>query len=113
LWPSSAPTPKLYIFPELGAPGLDVVLQVGPHKCRLEENNHLPCSPGHPSADAAQDTVSLLDSKSTPLAHVWLSVHREKLWVPHPWWYSRGRLDGALGSPSWWGAALPTTGGWN
>jgi len=26
---------------------------------------------------------------------------------------SKARLDGALGSLSWWVAALPTVGGWN
>ena len=25
----------------------------------------------------------------------------------------KARLDGALGSVSWWGAALPMAGGWN
>ena len=51
----------------LGAPGLDTVLQMGPHKGRAEEDNH---PAGHLSFDAVQDTVGLLGHKHTLLAHV-------------------------------------------
>ena len=30
-----------------------------------------------------------------------------ELWVPHPWRF-KARLDGVLGSLSWWVTALPT-----
>jgi len=43
----------------LGAPGLDVVVQMGPHEVRAEGDNHLLHPAGHPSVDAAQDTVGL------------------------------------------------------
>ena len=46
----------LCILPVLGAPGLDAVLQMEPHKGRAEGDNHLPLPAGHPSFDAAQNT---------------------------------------------------------
>jgi len=52
---------QLHTPPVLGAPGVDTVLQMGSHKGRVEGDNHnpLPCCAGHPSQDAAQDTVGL------------------------------------------------------
>jgi len=53
----------------LGAPEMNVVLQVGPHESRVEGQNHLPQPDGHTSLDATQDTVGLLDCQHTLLAH--------------------------------------------
>jgi len=41
------------------APGLDAVLQMGPHKGRAEGDSHLCFPAGHPSFDAARDAVGL------------------------------------------------------
>ena len=54
----------------LGAPDLDVGLQVGPHKGRAEGDNHLPPPAAHSSLDAAQDAVGLLGCMCSLLAHV-------------------------------------------
>ena len=42
-----------------------------------EEDNHLPHPAGHPSFDAAQDTVGLLGYKHTLLAHVQLFLYQD------------------------------------
>ena len=60
---------KLYIFPLLGAPGLDTVLQVRPHKSKVEGYNHLPLPAGHSSFEAAKGPVGLQGCKHTLLAH--------------------------------------------
>jgi len=39
--------------------GLDAVLQMGPHKCRADGNNHLSVPADHLSFDAAQDAAGL------------------------------------------------------
>ena len=38
--PPLDPIYELYILPVLGSPGLDTVLQMGPHKSRVEGDNH-------------------------------------------------------------------------
>ncbi|XP_072203490.1 multidrug resistance-associated protein 1-like isoform X2 [Excalfactoria chinensis] len=43
----------------MGAPDLEAVLQMGPHKHKLERDNHLPVPAGHPSSVGAQDTTGL------------------------------------------------------
>jgi len=50
---------KLHVFPELEASGLNAVIQMGPHKGRVQGDNHLTCTAGHPPVDTAQDTVGL------------------------------------------------------
>jgi len=45
--PPLDPLQKPHIFPMLGAPGMDTVLQLGPHKGRVERDNHFPLPPGH------------------------------------------------------------------
>ena len=72
-WPSSGPRQKLHLFPVLGAPDLDAVLQMVPHEGRVERHNHLLRPAGHPS-DAAQDTFGLMGCKCTLLAHVKLFI---------------------------------------
>jgi len=42
----------------------------------------------------------------------WHWLTRE-LWVPHLRRWLKARLDGALGSLSWWEAALPIAWSWN
>jgi len=54
-----------HILPVLGAPGLDTALQMGSHNGRVEGDNHLSLSTGHPSFTAAQGTVGLLGCRST------------------------------------------------
>jgi len=76
LWPPLDLLQQLHIFLVLGAPGLDPVLQLGPHNVRAERDKHLPLPAGHPSLDAAQDTAGLLDCKCTLLAPVDFLIHR-------------------------------------
>ncbi|XP_032300907.1 transcription factor PU.1 isoform X1 [Coturnix japonica] len=68
--PPLDPLQKLHIFPVLGTPDLDTVLQLGPHEGRAEGDNHLPGPAGHPSSDGTQDTIGLGDCKRTLLRHV-------------------------------------------
>ena len=53
---------QLHIFPVLGAPGLDAVLHVGPHKGRVEGDNHLPQPAGF-------QAVSILIQLAEPPSH--------------------------------------------
>ena len=67
----------LHILPVLEAPDLDTVLQMGPHKGRIEEDNPFPFPADYPSVDAAWDTVGLLGCESTLLAHIQLFFHQD------------------------------------
>ena len=49
---------------------------MGSHKSRAEGGNPLPSAAGHPSVDAAQDAVALLDFKHSLLAHVELFIYQ-------------------------------------
>jgi len=60
----------------LGAPELDAILQVGSHESRVKGRNPLPRPTGHPSLDAAHDTVGFLGCRCTLLAHVELLIHQ-------------------------------------
>ena len=53
---------QLCIVPVLGVPGLDTMLQMEPHRGRVEGDSHLPFPSDHLSFDATQDTVGLLGS---------------------------------------------------
>lgn len=68
------PLEQLCIFFVLGSLSLDIVLQVGPHKDRVEENNHLLLPAGLPSFDAVQSTVELPGCML--MGHVQLFVHQ-------------------------------------
>ena len=69
---------KLFlIFLVLGAPGLDAVLQMGPHESRVVWDNPLPFPADHPSFDAVQDTAGILSRKNSLLA---LSEEVHSLW---------------------------------
>jgi len=58
----------------MGAPGLDALLHMEPHKGRAEGDDPLLLPTGCCSVDAAQNTVAgFLDCMHTLLAHVQLS----------------------------------------
>ena len=76
--PPLDPLEQIYGSLVLGAPGLDIVLQVGPHKSRVEGGNHFRCPTGHLSFDASQDTVGLPGSNHILLAHMKLLIHQNK-----------------------------------
>jgi len=62
----------------LWGPSLDAVIPMVPHQHRVQENTHL-CQPaGHPSFDAAQDTVGLLGCKHR-LPCIKLFIHQVPL----------------------------------
>lgn len=54
----------------LGAPELNIVLQVGSHESKIEGKSHLPRCAGHASFDAVQDMVGFLGCKCTLQAYV-------------------------------------------
>jgi len=60
----------LHVSPVLRTPYLDTVLQVSPHQCCAERQDHLPRPAGHTSFDAAQDMVGFLICEGTVLADV-------------------------------------------
>jgi len=67
---------QLRVLLVLGAPELDVGLQVGSHQSRVEGQNSLPQPAGHASLDAVQDTVGLLGCERTLVACVQLFIHQ-------------------------------------
>ena len=69
--------PNSSVLLALGIPDLDIILQMGLHESRVERDNHLPVTAGHPSADAAQDPICFLCCKSTLLAHGQLFTHQD------------------------------------
>ena len=71
---------ELCVLLVLGAPGLDTVLQMGPHNSWVEGDNHLPLPAGHSSFNAAQNTVGLPGCKRALLAHVQLFFPWDQLW---------------------------------
>ena len=66
---------QLHILLEPGAPGLDTVLQMGPHKGRAERDNPLLLQAGHPSVDAIQDTIGLPGCKCILLTLILFFAH--------------------------------------
>jgi len=88
-------------------PKLDVVLQMGSQKHRVEGGNHLPCLASHASFLVAQDMIGFLGCKCTLLAYVQFFMH----WYPqilthHPayicvWdsWCSHGLISQACEGP--------------
>ena len=61
--PPLDPLQQVHVFPVLGSPELDAVLQVGSHESGGEGQNPLPRPASHASFDAAQDTVGFLGCK--------------------------------------------------
>jgi len=51
-------------------------LQVRPHQCRAEGQDHLPRPAGHASFDAVQNTVDFLGCEDTVLVHVQFPIHQ-------------------------------------
>ena len=60
--PPLDPLEQFHIFPVLGAPDLDAVLQMEPHKGRGEKENHLPVPAGHLSSDGKMGQNKQLES---------------------------------------------------
>jgi len=77
--PPLDPLQQLYWLHVLGAPGLDAILQMWPHRDRIEGGNHLPVPAGYASFDAAQGTVGHPGCKHMLLSHIQLFIH----WHPH------------------------------
>jgi len=67
---------QVHVLPVLRIPHLGTVLQVCPHQCRIEVQDHLPRPAAHASLDAAQDKVGFLGCESTLLAHVQFAIHQ-------------------------------------
>lgn len=51
----------------LGFPSLNTVVQMGPHKCRVDGDNHIHGNASYPSSDSVQGSVGLLSCKSNLL----------------------------------------------
>jgi len=51
------------------------VLEVGPHQCTAEWDNHLTQLAGYAVLDAPQDTVGLFDSQGTLLTLIQLAIN--------------------------------------
>jgi len=69
LWPSSGPSPTPPHLSCVGAPDLDAILQVRPHKGRAEgQSPSCPCC--YLCSDGAQDTIGLPGCKHTLLVCV-------------------------------------------
>ena len=58
--PPLVPLQQLCILLVLSSPGWDTILQMGSYQGRVERDNQLLHPGGHPSFNAAQDTVGLL-----------------------------------------------------
>ena len=68
---------KFHTFPVLGAANLNGVLQLRPHKGRVEGGNQLPRPAGHPSSDGTQGTIAFLGCKHTLLVHAKFFIKEE------------------------------------
>ena len=62
-----------------GVPDLVAGLQMGLYEGKVDRENHLSCLAGHPSFDAAQDTVCLpgLQVKEEVRKEIWESVWKD------------------------------------
>lgn len=75
------PLQQLHIFPVLWTPDLDMVLQMGPHKGRVEGDNPLFLPVGHPSFEggycrillALQAAISVFIGSTSQLGMLMLS----------------------------------------
>ena len=86
--PPPDPLQMLHFSPVLRTPVLDAVLKMGPHEGRVEKDNHPPCSAGHPSSDAAYNTVGFIGCRHT---HCWLMLSFSSTWTPKS--FSAGLLS--------------------
>jgi len=57
-------------------PELNTVLEVRPHQCRVQGQDHLPTAAGHTIPDTSQDAAGLLGHLGTLLAHVHPAVNQ-------------------------------------
>ena len=64
---------QVHVSSVLKTPHQDTVLQVRPHQCVLEGQDHLACLAGHISA---WDTIDFLGCEGTMLAHAKLTIHQ-------------------------------------
>ncbi|KAM9656072.1 uncharacterized protein ACIBXB_008597 [Morphnus guianensis] len=63
-------------FPVVRGPKVNTVLEVRPHQCRVQGNNHFPAPAGHTISDTGQDAVGLLGHLGTLLAHIQPAVNQ-------------------------------------
>ncbi|KAM9656645.1 uncharacterized protein ACIBXB_008917 isoform 1-T1 [Morphnus guianensis] len=68
--PSLDTLQQLKVFPVVRGPKLNTVLEVQPHQCQIQGNNHLLVPAGHTISDTGQDAVGLLGHLGTLLAHI-------------------------------------------
>ena len=68
---------KIHLFLVLGAPDLNTVLQLGPHKSRVEGDSHLPHPADHSSSDGTWDIISIPGCKLTLLADVKVFINQD------------------------------------
>ncbi|GAB0175616.1 hypothetical protein GRJ2_000026800 [Grus japonensis] len=60
----------LNVFLVVKGPKLNTALEVRPHQCQIQGDNHFPSPAGHTLSDTSQDVVGLLGHLGTLLAHV-------------------------------------------
>ncbi|KAJ7405825.1 hypothetical protein BTVI_67559 [Pitangus sulphuratus] len=64
----------LNVFLVVRGPELDTVLNVSPHQCQVQRDNHFSGPAGHTISDTGQDAIGLLGHLVTLLAHVQMAV---------------------------------------
>lgn len=77
LFPLSFPLQFFSVSLEVRSPNLDLVLQVCPHKCQMDWNNHSPGLADCPLVDANCDKVSFHCCKGTLLEHTQIAIHQD------------------------------------
>ncbi|KAJ7422829.1 hypothetical protein BTVI_12175 [Pitangus sulphuratus] len=70
------PLDMFQYFLEVRGPKLDTGLEMWPHQCRVQQNNHFPSLAGHTVWDTIQNAIGLLGHLDTLLAHVQLAVNQ-------------------------------------
>ncbi|PKU40062.1 hypothetical protein llap_9634 [Limosa lapponica baueri] len=60
----------LNVFPVVKGPKLDTALEIGPHQCQVQGDDHLSSPTHHIVPDTGQDAVSLLGHLGMQLAHI-------------------------------------------
>ncbi|KAK4810582.1 hypothetical protein QYF61_007319 [Mycteria americana] len=58
----------------MGGPTLNTVVEVRPHQCRVQRDNHCPSPAGHTIPDTSQDAIGFLGHLGTLLAHIQAAV---------------------------------------
>ncbi|KAK4812358.1 LOW QUALITY PROTEIN: hypothetical protein QYF61_018808 [Mycteria americana] len=57
-------------------PKLNTVVEVQPHQCQVQGDDHCPSPAGHTISDTSQDAVGLLGHLGTLLAHIQLAINQ-------------------------------------